>query len=165
MKNDQAVSPVIGVIAGNMEIGACTMPHIIGGETYGRDKSLVLNYWFASTVILAAVIAAFVFGMAGQITKTKVVAVTVQRPAVGVVSATYQGGQDASSFEGAVITATQTSSSATSEFELFKNVGSSNSSASANAVNSGTFTAGKIQVVGVGYFDDGTTQVLIDTFI
>ena len=48
-KNDQAVSPVIGVIL-----------------------------MVAITVILAAVIAAFVFGMAGNISKTKVVAVTGQ---------------------------------------------------------------------------------------
>jgi hypothetical protein len=40
--NEQAVSPVIGVIADNVEIGACTMPHIIGGETYGCDIVYVL---------------------------------------------------------------------------------------------------------------------------
>ena len=50
-KNDEAVSPVIGVIL-----------------------------MVAITVILAAVIAAFVFGMSGNISKTKVVAVTVQQP-------------------------------------------------------------------------------------
>ena len=50
-KNDEAVSPVIGVIL-----------------------------MVAITVILAAVIAAFVFGMSGNISKTKVVAVTVTQP-------------------------------------------------------------------------------------
>ena len=50
-KNDEAVSPVIGVIL-----------------------------MVAITVILAAVIAAFVFGMSGNITKTKIVAVTAQQP-------------------------------------------------------------------------------------
>ncbi len=50
-KNEEAVSPVIGVIL-----------------------------MVAITVILAAVIAAFVFGMAGNISKTKVVAATVQQP-------------------------------------------------------------------------------------
>ena len=49
-KNDEAVSPVIGVIL-----------------------------MVAITVILAAVIAAFVFGMAGNISKTKVVAATAQQ--------------------------------------------------------------------------------------
>ena len=47
-KNEEAVSPVIGVIL-----------------------------MVAITVILAAVIAAFVFGMAGNIQKTKVVAATI----------------------------------------------------------------------------------------
>ncbi len=50
-KNEEAVSPVIGVIL-----------------------------MVAITVILAAVIAAFVFGMAGNIQKTKVVAATIARP-------------------------------------------------------------------------------------
>ena len=53
-KNEDAVSPVIGVIL-----------------------------MVAITVILAAVIAAFVFGMAGNISKTKVVAATVQKPMEG----------------------------------------------------------------------------------
>ena len=65
-KNDEAVSPVIGVIL-----------------------------MVAITVILAAVIAAFVFGMSGNISKTKVVAVTVQQPNASAISLTYQGGQDA----------------------------------------------------------------------
>ena len=51
-KNEDAVSPVIGVIL-----------------------------MVAITVILAAVIAAFVFGMAGNIQKSKVVAATAYRTA------------------------------------------------------------------------------------
>ena len=65
-KNDEAVSPVIGVIL-----------------------------MVAITVILAAVIAAFVFGMAGNISKTKIVAATAQQPAANSIVVTYQGGQDA----------------------------------------------------------------------
>ncbi len=67
-KNDEAVSPVIGVIL-----------------------------MVAITVILAAVIAAFVFGMSGNISKTKVVAVQFSNP-IQSYSVTYQGGQDAQSF-------------------------------------------------------------------
>ena len=47
----------------------------------------------AITVILAAVIAAFVFGMAGNITKTKVVAATATRSGSNI-NVVYQGGQD-----------------------------------------------------------------------
>ncbi len=60
-KNDEAVSPVIGVIL-----------------------------MVAITVILAAVIAAFVFGMSGNITKTKVVAATVTATNATNVNVTYQ---------------------------------------------------------------------------
>ena len=71
-KNDEAVSPVIGVIL-----------------------------MVAITVILAAVIAAFVFGMSGNINKTKVVAATAQQPDATHISITYQGGQDSLTFAGA----------------------------------------------------------------
>ena len=47
----------------------------------------------AITVILAAVIAAFVFGMAGSIETTKIVAATAQLQGDNVV-VTYQGGAD-----------------------------------------------------------------------
>jgi len=70
-KNEEAVSPVIGVIL-----------------------------MVAITVILAAVIAAFVFGMAGNIQKTKVVAATLSRPSANSVIVTYQGGQDAGTLLG-----------------------------------------------------------------
>jgi len=59
-KNDEAVSPVIGVIL-----------------------------MVAITVILAAVIAAFVFGMSGNINKTKVVSTTLNRVNSTHVTATY----------------------------------------------------------------------------
>ena len=70
-KNEEAVSPVIGVIL-----------------------------MVAITVILAAVIAAFVFGMAGNIQKTKTVAVTAQRINSTAVVLTLNGGQDASKLSG-----------------------------------------------------------------
>ena len=67
-KNDEAVSPVIGVIL-----------------------------MVAITVILAAVIAAFVFGMSGNISKTKTVAVTVQKMNSSYISIMNNGGQDGAS--------------------------------------------------------------------
>src|SRR5512139_2722959 len=76
-KNDEAVSPVIGVIL-----------------------------MVAITVILAAVIAAFVFGMSGNISKTKVVAASVQQPTESQIVVTYQGGQDAQSFNYGTVTIT-----------------------------------------------------------
>ena len=68
-KNDEAVSPVIGVIL-----------------------------MVAITVILAAVIAAFVFGMSGNIQKTKIVASTVTQQDADHIIITYNGGQDDQTF-------------------------------------------------------------------
>jgi archaeal type IV pilus assembly protein PilA len=63
--NDEAVSPVIGTIL-----------------------------MVAVTVILAAVIASFVFGSVGNVTKTKFVAATAQMTTTGEIVVTYQGGQN-----------------------------------------------------------------------
>src|SRR5512136_2083342 len=65
MKREDAVSPVIGVIL-----------------------------MVAITVILAAVIAAFVFGMASGVSKTKAVAATARQIGTNQLVVTYQGGQD-----------------------------------------------------------------------
>jgi flagellin-like protein len=64
-QNEEAVSPVIGVI-------------------------LMVSI----TVLLAATIAAFVFGMSGNIPKTKFVGITVQQPMsdIQVVCGTYLAG-------------------------------------------------------------------------
>lgn len=84
MRNDQAVSPVIGVIL-----------------------------MVAITVILAAVIAAFVFGMAGNVSKSYTVALTLNKVSTTTVNAVFQGGKDAdqlvllkSSVDGGTITTT-----------------------------------------------------------
>ena len=137
--NEDAVSPVIGVIL-----------------------------MVAITVILAAVIAAFVFGMAGNISKTKVVAATVQQPDSSNIVVTYQGGQDATSFEygnvsidTAVTTWTNSSGGAggPSYNLLGKNVGSW-----VKATTTAGFT-GKDHVVVVGTFTDGTQQVILDSYL
>lgn len=128
-KNEEAVSPVIGVIL-----------------------------MVAITVILAAVIAAFVFGMAGNIQKTKVVAATESRPNTTAIIVTYQGGQDANSLyaadiqiDGAHAEWLNTSTSTTDPMK----VGTSKS-VSANK-------PGQNHVVVTGYFMDGSTQLIADT--
>ena len=132
-KNDEAVSPVIGVIL-----------------------------MVAITVILAAVIAAFVFGMSGNITKTKIVAVTAQQPDANTITVTYQGGQDAQSFSYGNVTvehvSTYTNSTGTGNV-LGKEVGSF-----VTATSVGAFS-GKDHVVATGTFGDGSVQVLLDTYI
>jgi archaeal type IV pilus assembly protein PilA len=126
-KNEEAVSPVIGVIL-----------------------------MVAITVILAAVIAAFVFGMAGNIQKTKVVAATASRLNSSAISVTYQGGQDANtlaniswSVNGATPVATWTAGS----------------TGTLDVGHSGTIAAGSpgtAHIIGVATFTDGSTQVIYD---
>ncbi|MGV8110295.1 type IV pilin N-terminal domain-containing protein [Methanospirillum sp.] len=121
-KKDDAVSPVIGVIL-----------------------------MVAITVILAAVIAAFVFGMAGNVSKTKNVAVVADSPTTTEIVVTYHGGQDADEVEH--ITVTWADDSTTT---LPNTVGKS---------VTGTGTAGKDHVTAVGTFADGSSQVLLDTYV
>jgi flagellin-like protein len=132
-KNDEAVSPVIGVIL-----------------------------MVAITVILAAVIAAFVFGMAGNISKTKVVAATAQQTTSDRIIVTYQGGQDAATCVGIVWTSSSESGTALTGTLM----GSTAPTASKLTVGKSTWigaTAGKDHVVGTAYFADGSQQVIYDS--
>ncbi len=141
-KNEEAVSPVIGVIL-----------------------------MVAITVILAAVIAAFVFGMAGNIQKTKVVAATESRVNGSWVAVTYQGGQDSGTMgsiaftvDGANVTPYQCGQNTcdATTGQLSGPNGISILPVGASAVIPAT-NPGKNHVVGVGYFTDGATQVIVDT--
>ena len=144
-KTDEAVSPVIGVIL-----------------------------MVAITVILAAVIAAFVFGMSGNITKTKTVAITVQKVDSSTLTIMNNGGQDAATLNSLAVTATPPA------------VASGTNCAGANQtfvaptctyaavvvpvganirLTSAAAFGGRTQVVAVGGFTDGTSQVLLDTFV
>jgi flagellin-like protein len=156
-KNDEAVSPVIGVIL-----------------------------MVAITVILAAVIAAFVFGMSGNITKTKIVAASVQQPTSDAIIVTYQGGQDSQSFNYATVDVTTEAGVAIVTYwhpaTTYGNGtalpavagppgGATGNILGGNVGNSvtatpgaGTFSA-KDHVVVVGYFTDSTQQVIIDTYV
>jgi flagellin-like protein len=126
-KNDEAVSPVIGVIL-----------------------------MVAITVILAAVIAAFVFGMSGNIQKTKVVSVSLTRTNATNVNAIFNGGQDASStynitFSGTSVTTTT--------------MGTGTSSIAVGTMKSIPVSASPCQVIAVGQFSDGSSQIVLDTTI
>ena len=131
-KNDDAVSPVIGVIL-----------------------------MVAITVILAAVIAAFVFGMAGNISKTKIVEVTAQRTNSTAVFATYEGGQDAGSL--GCINWTVNGASITTGAGASSGLMGTNPPTSALSVGTSStimpVPAGA-QVIAIGTFLDGTTQVI-----
>jgi archaeal type IV pilus assembly protein PilA len=137
-KNDEAVSPVIGVIL-----------------------------MVAITVILAAVIAAFVFGMSGNISKTKTVAVTVQKADSGNITVMNQGGQDGSSL---------TSLNATTSPNAMTGCTGGTFGSAICVVTGSPVPVGatmrlagpystKTQVIVVGTFNDGSQQVLLDSFV
>lgn len=60
----------------------------------------------AVTIIVAAVIAAFAFGMAGNLQKSKGVAATASKPSLNEILITYQGGPDAATFSYGLVTIT-----------------------------------------------------------
>ncbi|MGA2121936.1 MAG: type IV pilin N-terminal domain-containing protein [Methanoregula sp.] len=138
-KNEEAVSPVIGVIL-----------------------------MVAITVILAAVIAAFVFGMAGNISKTKVIAATAQKPTATTITVTYQGGQDAASFTGANVTVTDSAATpGTITYSTAVNGLGWLSTSVGNSITATDTTAygAKSHVTVTANFNDGTQQVILDTFL
>jgi hypothetical protein len=101
---------------------------------------------------LAAVIAAFVFGMAGQITKTKTVAVTVQRINGTAATFTNMGGQDA------------TGLAATTPI-IISGAGMGSLGKAVGSTTTVTVGAAPAHIVATGEFTDGTFQVLLDTSI
>jgi len=122
MKNDEAVSPVIGVIL-----------------------------MVAITVILAAVIAAFVFGMAGTVKPAKNVGATISRINSGNITAVYVGGSDA-------YTLTSIKWGVNSDPIVIQN----SSQALLNIGSSITLHAPPRSIVtGTGVFNDGIEQVII----
>jgi archaeal type IV pilus assembly protein PilA len=142
--NEEAVSPVIGVIL-----------------------------MVAITVILAAVIAAFVFGMAGNISKTKVVAATVQKVDAGHITVTYQGGQDATSFSYGTVTVTDTAGNGPSSWINTTNGGAAGTGntlngyvgSSVTAISATNQYASKTHVTVTGVFSDGSQQVILDNYV
>ena len=145
MKRDSAVSPVIG--------------------------SILL---VAITVIIAAVIAAFVFGMTGDVQKTKIVAVTSQKVNVPTsggtnvleIQLTNHGGKDAAALKAG--TGANGAFSITIDGTAVTPTTISNVVGTVERIQSGgaggvTVSSSRQHIVVVGHFVDGTDQVVLDT--
>jgi len=138
-KNDEGVSAVIGVIL-----------------------------MVAITVILAAVIAAFVFGMVGGVKKTYNIAATASRQG-STVTVTYNGGPDndqlKAAADGLIATVTNDDEAA----------GTGTKGADADIQGSEITTAvgstatydapGKVHVIVVATFKDNAQQVILDSHV
>jgi flagellin-like protein len=123
-ENEDAVSPVIGVIL-----------------------------MVAITVILAAVIAAFVFGMASSVQSTKSVAATAKQTG-NDIWITYQGGPDNVDVSGYNITVNGV---------LYSNYVPSVGNVS--KFGGGATPSGKNPVTVIAAFTDGSQQVILDTTV
>ena len=130
VKREDAVSPVIGVIL-----------------------------MVAITVILAAVIAAFVFGMAGGVQKTKTVAATAKQDGNAYI-VTWQGGQDNSYVVGYNVTVDSAGGPV-----LYPGSGNLYQPIVGNSTRLPGATGGNDHVIVVAVFTDGTAQVVLDSFV
>ena len=124
-KNDDAVSPVIGVIL-----------------------------MVAVTVILAAIIAAFVFNMAGSMQSSKTVGMTLTQNATGFGVATITGGPDLKTLKQVNV-----SIAGATEAILFP---SGSGTIAVGKYNTTASSVAGSRVVLIGYFSDGSSQMLID---
>ena len=135
-KDEEAVSPVIGVIL-----------------------------MVAITVILAAVIAAFVFGMGSSLKKNYLVAATASQVGTDIV-VTYNGGPDHDAvkwFNITTVVSATTDDSATPTTAINNTV---DPVVGYTATYSGVGTSGNDNaVIAVVEFDDGTSQVILNTFV
>jgi archaeal type IV pilus assembly protein PilA len=130
-------------------------------STYGKGSEDAVSpvigviLMVAITVILAAVIAAFVFGMAGNVSKTRSLAVTAQKTANATgtyIVITNNGGPDTADVSAFNVTVDALPQDVTS---LNKTVGTSQTF---------TGTSGqKNRVLVTATFTDGTQQVILDT--
>ena len=142
-KNDEAVSPVVGTIL-----------------------------MVAVTVILAAVIAAYVFGVPSNVTKIKVVAASAQLDREAIII-TYQGGQDDDSLSSLKITAPDGDMWYTRSPDgvLVRDTSSDPSGRPIIGKPmiptpvSGKWDDGPKHVMVVGVFSDGVDQIILDTYL
>ncbi|MDI6867662.1 type IV pilin N-terminal domain-containing protein [Methanoculleus sp.] len=150
-ENEEAVSPVIGVIL-----------------------------MVAITVILAAVIAAFVFGMTGNIETQKSVALTAKQISGDRLQVTIQSGADLSTLEYLRIEVTDSEGTpetycayVTGSGKTFTSGGEPTNGDTTDPITVGSIftsgdnalTDGSDHVVIIGHFADGRDQMLLDTFL
>jgi len=151
-KEENAVSPVIGVIL-----------------------------MVAITVILAAVIGAFVFGMGGSVSRTYTVGLTAAQTGADTVDVTFQGGPDADvvehinvsvnnkMFGRSLVTDTKAVDGVTT-VPTFGTVGGARvavgTTITLDDTVPGTYiTAERDHLIATATFLDGSQQVILDTYV
>jgi FlaG/FlaF family flagellin (archaellin) len=118
----------------------------------------------AITVILAAVVATYVFGMAASIPKAKILTATVTLVDAKSVIVTYNGGQDQESCVGVRWDIYDTQGTVLTAI-MFGTTGASASSLSVGRTKTiSTSHSGRKHIVATAYFTDNTQQVILDAF-
>jgi len=139
-KEESAVSPVIGVIL-----------------------------MVAITVILAAVIGAFVFGMGGSLKKTYNVGATATQTGSDTVDITFQGGPDAGlvDYMNVTIDGTElpTASAAAFNNTASEPDGTAISVGSMVSITNAVIGSDRDHVIVTATFMDGSEQVVLDTYV
>ncbi|HVP25469.1 MAG TPA: type IV pilin N-terminal domain-containing protein [Methanomicrobiales archaeon] len=122
----------------------------------------------AITVILAAVIAAFVFGMAGGVQKTKTVAASAKQDGSAYI-VTWQGGQDNAYVTGYNVTVDCNNAPVcplgVAGPVLFPGVPEGYRPIVGNTTRLPYATSGNDHVVVTATFTDGSAQVVLDTYV
>ena len=151
-KGEDAVSPVIGVIL-----------------------------MVAITVILAAVIGAFVFGMGSGVSKTYTAGVTVTQTGSDTIDVTFQGGSDAdalryinvsvdgTAFRCAAVNDNKPSNNPSNKHPTLGAIGSGTVSVGQTVVLTDStkshITDGRDHLIATATFIDGSKQVILDTYV
>jgi flagellin-like protein len=143
LKNEEAVSPIMGTIL-----------------------------MVAITVILAAVIASYVFGSPANVQKSKIVGTTAQLESSGSIAIVYVGGQDDSSLASITITAPNgTTWHTTDSIGTLSDSGTTFSKPEIGSVmklippSPSDWPSDKKHIIVVGTFSGGKSQIILDTFI
>lgn len=112
----------------------------------------------AVTMVLAGVVAAFLFAATGAMNHpNRIVAANVNQPSQDVIAVTYLGGQDTGYFDHATVNITDDAGDFVEADNLSSTVG--------DTVSTDGDFSGRNHVVVVGYFTDGSAQVLMDTYV
>ena len=126
----------------------------------------------ALTVVLAAIVAAFLFGFAGQnLQTTHIVSATMQRIDASHVSMTYYGGQDAASLIGMTFTANDKTNITVTTGSTLVTVLGNQVTANSGAVPIGlgviipATNPKKDHIVITGLFSDGSSAIIAESIL
>ena len=126
----------------------------------------------ALTVVLAAIVAAFLFGFAGQsLQTTHIVSATMQRVNATSVSVTYYGGQDAGGLIGMVYTINDGSNAVVSSGSPLVTISGNQVITKSGAIPVGlgvtviATNPKKDHIIITGLFSDGSSAIIAESIL